>query len=222
MRPVNNKCCSPFLNSHGPGASPARCCGQTQPSRKAWRFFCCRPLPLIRAAGLQPQTRGTPTASPGLDFHLAAPQQHGGQLAAPGEPSRARFGTAARCHCWDARYQHQHRCCHCYRYFCAQLFKWVYLNAVLIPSSACLSSVLEHHLFCIYWKSTKTGLYHQKEAKHLLAMLKANILKSREFIKTYFAFKPPDFINKQSIKQCEELSLVTQGTQAFPSTVILL
>lgn len=221
MQPVNNKLCSPSLNSHGPGASLARCCGQTQPSCKAWRFFCCRPLPLIRAAGLQPQTRGTPTASPGLDFHLAAPRQHGGQLAAPGEPTGARFGTAAWCYCWDARYQRQ-PCCHCYWYFCAQLFKWVYLNAVLIPSSACLSIVLEHHLFCIYWKSARTGLYHQKEAKHLLAMLKASILKPREFIKTYFAFKRPDFINKQSIKQCEELSLVTQGTQAFPSTVIQL
>lgn len=46
----------------------------------------------------------------------------------------------------------------------------------------------------------------RKESKHPPTMLKANILESREFIKTYFAFKPPDFRNKQGIKQSDELS----------------
>lgn len=46
----------------------------------------------------------------------------------------------------------------------------------------------------------------RKESKHLPTMLKAKILESREFIKTYFALKPPDFRNKQGIKQSDELS----------------
>ena len=46
-------------------------------------------------------------------------------------------------------------------------------------------------------------------------MLKASIVKSSEFIKTYFAFKPPDLINKQTIKQRDELSLVFTRDTSF-------
>lgn len=82
-------------------------------------------------------------------------------------------------------------------FLCTTIETLVSIHTDLITPNVYICSMLVLWLFSVYQNSTVTDWYQLERIQtNLLTMFRANILKSSEFIKTYFSFIPLDFINK--------------------------